>query len=485
MKNQPTKLSSGTLTFELIINAKQRELTYYKGCADTVDQIATRLRTKQETQEKVEIHELEEMLTALANQIANAEERSTQELKVAQLGYKAVNQQSEQSAVALLNAMSGTLCGILDAYVYETVNQQRAFSLFKVMFTFFERMVTVGNAARVALQYGASGTGTDWMDGANPFGENAFVVYKLLASASDLYVMFQWAYTDSWGASPGNPAKFNNSTSGDGVAIQMAFREDGGSPWAGTTNNDGSDTKAATVWTAGGSTLHVLDRCCSDTAMGSAGACVTNKENMLMVNTLNYDHNRVTCIGDADFFVIFSSETSSLGSPSNYFMTFGGVYTPRNEMTITNPYLLCAQKTSAVVGLTTAGSAVGTYNSSSYYEGGLLSNIPANKVQTFTMLGFGELHNLTWQPNMQVSGGEFDRLPIVIIASEGSDTGLIGQVPTDRLSLVYGLPMETTNAAKTIAFFGTTDIDGQQFAIPWDGGDAPGVNVTTRTWRVL
>ena len=105
MKNQPTKLSSGTRTFELIINAKQRELTYYKGCADTVDQIAARLRTKQETQEKVEIHELEEMLTALANQIANAEERSTQELKVAQFGYKAVNQQSEQSAVALLNAI--------------------------------------------------------------------------------------------------------------------------------------------------------------------------------------------------------------------------------------------------------------------------------------------------------------------------------------------------------------------------------------------
>lgn len=386
--------------------------------------------------------------------------------------------------------MSGTLCGILDAYVYETANQQRAFGPFKVIFEFFERMVAVGNAARVALQWGNGGSGTDWMDGAAPFGENAFFVYKLLASASslrstDLYVLIQWAYSDAWGASPGNPCKFDNSTTGDGVAIQMAFREDGGNPWAGTTNNDGSDTKAATVWTAGGSVLHVLDRCCSDTAVGTPGACVTNKENMLYLCNVNYDHGRTHCVGDADGFVIFTSETGNLGSPSNYFMTYGGVYVPRAGMTITNPYLMVAEHTSATVQLAAPGTVVGTYNASTYYEGGCLNNIPTDKVQTFALQSFYVLHNLAFQPNMQIAGGEFDRMPILVVAYEGSTKGLIGQIYPTILSSVYGLPMETTNAAKTVAYLGTTDIDGQQFAIPWDGGDAPGVNTTTRTWRVL
>lgn len=384
--------------------------------------------------------------------------------------------------------MSGTVCGILDALHYSTVQADRNQATFKIIFAFFERMVAVGNAARIALQYGASGTGTDWYDGANPFGENAFAVYRFLASASsvrttDFYVLIQWADTASFGTAPGNPGRLKGSTSGDGIGIQMAFREDGGSPWNGTTNNNGTDTKGATVWVAGGSVLHVLDRSCSDAVPN--GSWVSTKDNLLPLCDTTADYGRFHCIGDADGFVIFTTATSSLGSPVSYWATYVGVYTPRDGFSMTNPYILVNWNTAIVVTLSGSGTTHGTYNCSTYYEGGALNNIPANKVQSYNLSTFDNLHNLTLQPNMQVVGGEYDRLPIIVIAYEGATKGLIGQIPEDILSTVFGLPMETTNAAKTIAYLGTTDIDGQQFVVPWDGGDAPGVNTVTRTWRTL
>jgi hypothetical protein len=384
--------------------------------------------------------------------------------------------------------MSGTVCGVLDSYLYATLTAQRNQGFFKMIFEFFERMVTVGNASRVALQWGSGGTGTDWFDGANPFGENAFALYKLLASASsvrttDLYVLIQWASTDTFGASPGNPGLIDSGT-GDGVAIAMAFREDGGNPWAGTTNDDGTDTKAATVWTAGGSVLHVLDRSCSDYATLN-GTHVTNKENMLEINNMSHNHTRLHAVGDADSFVIFCNESSSLGSPGSYRMAYGGVYTPGNDFTMDNPYMLFAGMQNAAISLASPGSIVGTYNCNSYLEGGLLSNIPTDKVQTFAMIGNPSLHNLVYQPNMQIAGGTFDRIPIAVLAYEGSTYGYLGQIPSHILAMVFSLPMETVNSAADWAFIGTTNFDNQQFAIPWDGGAAPGLNSTTQTHREL
>lgn len=54
--------------------------------------------------------------------------------------------------------------------------------------------------------------------------------------------MCQWADTNLFGAAPGNPALLNGATT-DGVGIQVAFRDDGGNPWNGTSNFNGADTK--------------------------------------------------------------------------------------------------------------------------------------------------------------------------------------------------------------------------------------------------
>ena len=65
---------------------------------------------------------------------------------------------------------------------------------FKILFDFMESLVTAGIATRIALNYGQTsytptgrnswGTGTDFYDGATPFGEGAFMVYRMNGLAS-------------------------------------------------------------------------------------------------------------------------------------------------------------------------------------------------------------------------------------------------------------------------------------------------------------
>lgn len=380
--------------------------------------------------------------------------------------------------------MSGTVCGILDAYHYATVTFNQRQGFFKLINNFFERMVTVGNAARVALQYGASATGTDWYDGANPFGENAFAVYKLLASASsvrsyDLYVLIQFCSAASPDTAPGNPGRFNGSTSNRGVGFELAFREDGGNPWNGTTNNDGSDTKGSTVWTAGGSVLHLLDRANSDATPN--GSFVTNKQNLVWTADPNSTYVRFHMIGDADGFLLMYNKSSTTTSGAHFFL-YGGIYEPRAGLTIAHPIVMFEHNGSYSLA---NGLTVGTTAGSSYYEGGILNNKPTNKVQSFRTIYMSDLHKTEFQPNNQVSPVELDQTPLFIAAYEGADLGFLGQFPTTLFGIVWNVLQETTNAAKTRAYIGGTVQETVQFAMAWDGGDAPGVNTTEREGREL
>jgi len=63
----------------------------------------------------------------------------------------------------------------------------------------------------------------------------------------DLYVLIQWADTDTFGASPGDPGQITGSTN-DGVGMQLAWMLNGSSPWMGTTDTNGADTKGTPVW---------------------------------------------------------------------------------------------------------------------------------------------------------------------------------------------------------------------------------------------
>ena len=234
--------------------------------------------------------------------------------------------------------MAGTLHGSVDHVSSGPNNASRNQELFTWLYNFFINQV-IGNSYGTLIAssvgfWGAAGDGFGYWDSADPSRENAFFVVRMDTSTERpgggvtgaYYIMVQWADSEVFGAAPGNPGKINNGT-GDGVAVCAAFREDGTSPWAGTTNADGTDTKGATVWTAGGSTLHVLER-----SNSTGGGNAANKENMNRIN----DGNQVTrfhALCDEDF-VVFLTDN---GNDGNYKVVFIGPYDPSANLTVSFP----------------------------------------------------------------------------------------------------------------------------------------------------
>ncbi|GAG06296.1 unnamed protein product, partial [marine sediment metagenome] len=81
--------------------------------------------------------------------------------------------------------MSGTIRGVIDGYTDETTEFRDGSNIFKV---WFDAIEAHPNTTRIALQYGSSGTGTNWWDGVNPSGTNAFAVWSMAATAARPYV---------------------------------------------------------------------------------------------------------------------------------------------------------------------------------------------------------------------------------------------------------------------------------------------------------
>jgi hypothetical protein len=253
--------------------------------------------------------------------------------------------------------------------------------MFVTLKLFLDQHVTAGNAALHASNFGDSASGFDFTGGSNPAGENAFAVYRFLASASasrttDFYILIQWADTSSFGSAPGNLGTLDSATA-DGVGLVMAFRTDGGDPWTGTTNADGTDTKGATpgtgdVWAGTGVT--VLDR-------AGAGA---NNENTRRVFADHTAVSRVHMVGDADTVVIWSD--SGDDNTVNYLTVFGA-YLPLSGIAAPNPYFMLNLQNFSSYPATTS-----LFGSSGSYNGGLVGLDDSAGTQAFsvsdTPLGF-------------------------------------------------------------------------------------------------
>jgi hypothetical protein len=386
--------------------------------------------------------------------------------------------------------MAGTPIGKIDqdmAVAAPNCNQE----LFKNCFDFFEQMVTAGYATRIALQYGASGTGTDYHDGANPFGENAFFVYRMDGATSgntasdrdgvtlpdfDYYVLVQWADAAAFGTTPGNPGKLNDAVA-DGVGIAVAVREDGTSPWGGTTNNDGTDTKGATVWTDGGSTVHVFPT--SNEIL--RGVTVTNKENLRLLIDFTSTGGRVHMVGDADSFAILLDGSDD----TSYAVTYFGVYYPLPGLTPSMP-LVCLSSTANSVW--SEAVAWGSNTGNGTYEGGVLGAHLADGMvwPTTGWTAFGILEDAL-QPSTESGSSVHDALPIrVVVSSVATSTygsprnrsGYVGNVNTNVMLMVDNVASESTNVALTRAYFGSSTAANTKHSVPWDGVTVPGSTLT-------
>lgn len=358
--------------------------------------------------------------------------------------------------------MAGTVVGLVDIRG-GTGGQSAAANnqeLFVAIYNFLNSKYT-----RIASNFGASGTGFDFFDGANPAGENAFAVFRANSASVPFNILLQWADVSAFGTSPGNPGLLQGST-GDGVGIMAAFREDGTNPWAGGTANAGADAKAATVWSAGTSTLHVLGR--SNT---TGGTHATNKENthLLLDNSGTGTFLRVHCVGDDDGFMILSDNADD----GSYQACYIGAYTPRSGLTVTYPLCMVINPNGFAFWGTTSSTTFGSTTGNTSAEGGMVGAIPSDDTRGLSLNYSLPSFETAFQPNGQAATPELDASDIGIMQRE-VHAGLAGFLPSALVTAVFNVSNHEVNAAGTRAYMATTTVAALKWSIPWGGGSPPG-----------
>lgn len=381
--------------------------------------------------------------------------------------------------------MSGTKVWSTDHYLEyvaegSTTNNMNQ-ALFTLTYNFLQQHVTAGNATLHASYFGNTGTGFDFHDGANPSGGNAWAVFKFLASAStertfDFYILIQWADSGVFGSGGGSPGRINGST-GDGCGICMAVRQDGGDPWGGSTAADGTDTKAATVWVPGGSTVSVVDRSCSSPPGATAGTYITNLENTMRYGDITGASAKARChfYGDADL-LFFSGTLVDAGDYSNHFQL--GLYKPPTGLNVVTP--LVAMVSGSIAGPADQ-SLYGTAAGTGTRNGGVLGRNPASGAGTCELQINQDYINQQPNPQYVLDGGVplYDAFPYELRYGDGTEEGFVGLIDTALASTVRGPVSGSTTTTFDTAYLGGPQTNNSpKHTIPWDGVTAIGTGFT-------
>lgn len=377
--------------------------------------------------------------------------------------------------------MAGTIRGKIDCLSSTGSSSNNAQEMFKAWYDFMESLVTAGVVTRVALQYGNSGTGTDYHDGTNPFEPNAFGVYRWPSNVNrdeDIYVMVQWADSlNGFGSPPGNPGKLagtSGSTGGKfGIQWACAFESDGttpANPWTGGTAGDGTDQKGATpgtgpVWEAPvGGTLAVWPL--SNT--GGRGYD-TNKENAIVLfnrSGSSTSNVRYGFLADDDSFGGYIDYGDNGGSD---WFWFGPVRTTDGASFPFEVGLM--RHDSDLDNVTFMGDDAGTDQDT---EGGMY-NPQVPQVDPVYIGLMRDILVSSVQPSEITATVQFEEWPVWLFYGAGlsSEKGFCGEADTFVRS-VYGVPDRDTSTDLARYVTGNTSSTTINPSLPWDGATTPG-----------
>lgn len=364
-------------------------------------------------------------------------------------------------------ANHGQLIGWVDRVANETASNNINQVIFTFLYQFLNGpMRSSSYSELVALQYGLSGTGTDFFDENSPFGENAFAVFRILSGANaggnsnraqDYYVLIQWADTQTFGTSPGDPGEAGGSVSNDGIAIACAWRDDGNSPWGGSTNADGTDSKSTPVWVSGSSTVRVFPM--ANNPGGDDNATKAQCASWHDSTTTSVPY-RCHFLADRDNIWGFVDASDDLDYDSYFHI---GVYEPLPELSasIDSPFFFYTNKIDMdYTPTTTYGNTAGTGNQQGMVHGpsGSLTNIANSfRVERYDDLIANELNPNPLASNTYLSY----KLPVICYRSP--DFGHLGFI--DTTPEVSNIPIEVTNAASSSCVFGGSPL----LLMPWSG----------------
>lgn len=358
-------------------------------------------------------------------------------------------------------------------------NNSRCFTM---LYQFFNGpMASSSYSELISLNYGASGTGTDFTGDGNPFGENAWAVFKIPSGSvggqesvrgSDLYYLIQWADSSNFGTAPGNPGLLGGGVA-DGVGISVAWRDDGTSPWLGTTAANGSDTKGATVWGPGSSTLRCYPK--SNTINGNHNSLKQNMARFCDLTSTNLIH-RFNAVADRDNIYFWITIGADLTQANIHF--HGGVYEPLQELSASTPtpglFYINSNAGPGYIDNTTYGSTAGNLINESMVcppSSSVYSPI-VNEASRWRMDRYVALmENATNVPLLsspsQILGNSYPSYKWPIFLYDTPDYGHVGYVEaTPEISFL--LPRYSVNAASSSMAIGP-DSANPKMLYPWSG----------------
>lgn len=390
--------------------------------------------------------------------------------------------------------MGGTVHGVVNKTFPRIVDNdyQNSGCVFAAFAQFFDHLSTPAGGSimtRIASNYGG-GSGFDYPGGSNPFGTGnvkLLGVWKMNTSTlrpgggtalGEVYISLvaslsssSSSYFSTWGLLS------NDSGTGYGeLAMQVAFREDGGDPWNVTRANLGADVPSnPVIWTAGGSTVHVLPR-----SNNPGGDHNTNKQNMSEMGMFynfsileGYFHG----FADDDNFVCFYSSAAGLDSDPRTFASCGFGLGELRANAGADPYF-CYNWIDKEPGFN-RGTTYGDTAGSSDYQGGVkkprsgVSGLQASDIM-------GGLDQDRSPNRYSVGGLVYDEVPVQIYEANG--TLGYGHEPggTDFWRFIYGVPNEALDAANKRVALGDTGLLSEKITVPWPDsiGEAPGATRT-------
>lgn len=388
--------------------------------------------------------------------------------------------------------MAGTPHGYVDGGGTSQANWKHDHDLFTRLYKFFS---TSARHAVIAYNKGLTGgnvaaatPGTDFWDGANPFGRQAWFLVRFTNASKAFYILFEFYDGSSITPQYGGVIRGSTSITSSGVAFQCVGALDSGgaaaNPFQGTMVNTGSDTRPTGVWWAppGGGKLFMTPR---SNALG--GTWVTNKNNMRLLPqnssptsvAVNRWHFGAT---DDAFWMTYDAGDNGLDH-----FTYMGLYVPRSDVTSDMPLCMVSEYTASDAfnfnSMTNASPTIfgGATTGDPTTDGGVhgsTSMVGASSSLVYDCTVGGNLMpfvtNTNLLQNKALATASNEEWPIFIGAYESSAAfGMLGYL--EQVRIVTGVNNKDTNQGKTRAYF--MGSGPHAHAIPWDGVTTPGTSV--------
>lgn len=362
--------------------------------------------------------------------------------------------------------------GYVDVRPNEPTAANSMQSVFKSLYDAAEHWHSVGYVERVALNYGSGGTGTDFYDGANPFGSNAWFTYKFPANPRrpwGYYMHAQWSSgLGNFGQAPGYPGilrgDFGRSDACVGIQFALAldanYREY--DAWNGTSNFDGADTKGAPIWTCpSNGSCHVFPR-----SNNTGGAHSALKHNFLeILDTSTRDH-RLDFLSDGDHVQIWLDFSDDQFS---YDYIYFGPYKARTDVKMAVPFVCARHNRNQPDG---SGGTTGDLPGTAFNNGGLLLT-PEDSVSRYTLYSYGNSRS-DWANRLtpEHDFGAEQGLPVYpmqlgIDSVDGTRRGIVGETYARRWGYISTNVATVNDVAPAVAPYEHRVYDYVPLAASW------------------